>query len=395
VRGHNVHVLTRGGNGVNTVDFEDGIWVHRLVEDRQEPTPPEGTRVPPRLWRYSARMLREIRRIHETHPIDIVEAPIWDVEGLATILDGSFRVVTSLHTPLKKVVEANPDWRVHMTPERQRAYEDQAHAEIFVAAHAHGIRANSQAVVETMRKFYGLQFREEQLFMLPHGMEDRSAGKCCEKKGNFIDVLYAGRFEGRKGTDVLLQVIPALCARHRRARFILVGEDRTLPDGTTLGSEFRTRHNRAPFRDRVIFAGEVSDEKLEACLARCDIFVAPSRYESFGLVFLEAMMFGKPVIGCRAGGMIEVIDEGVTGLLAEPGDPATLEAAIGTLLQDPAKREAMGRAGRERYLAHYTQDKLTDRTLNFYREILAAHSRQRIPSTTATVTRELSEVART
>jgi glycosyltransferase involved in cell wall biosynthesis len=56
--------------------------------------------------------------------------------------------------------------------------------------------------------------------------------------------------------------------------------------------------------------------------------VAPSRYESFGLVFLEARMFGKPVIGCRAGGMIEVIEEGVTGLLAEPGDAASLEASL-------------------------------------------------------------------
>ena len=111
---------------------------------------------------------------------------------------------------------------------------------------------------------------------------------------------------------------------------------------------------------------------IEIHLAQCDIFVAPSRYESFGLVFLEAMMFGKPVVGCRAGGMTEVVEENVTGLLAEPGDPASLEAALDVLLRDPAMREAMGRAARERYLAHFTREKLTDRTLQFYIEILAA-----------------------
>lgn len=391
-RGHNIHLLTRSFTSVNTVDFEDGVWVHRLLEDREEAPPPPDIRLPPHLWRHSARMLREIQRIHETHPIDIVEAPIWDVEGLATILHGGFRVVTSLHTPLMKVVENNPDWRTHMTPERQRAYEDQARAEVFVAERALGVRGNSQAVVDTMRQFYGVKFRDSQLFILPHGMEDRSAGKpAAQKQNNFIEVLYAGRFEGRKGTDALLQAIPALCQKHRYARFTLVGEDRTLPDGTTLGGEFRARHHKASFRDRVIFAGEVSDERLEAYLAQCDIFVAPSRYESFGLVFLEAMMFGKPVVGCRAGGMIEVIDEGVTGLLAEPGDAGSLEAALDVLLQDTAKREAFGKAGRARYLAHYTREKLTDRTLAFYREILQLSSTKH---KITPPTHELIEVAR-
>ena len=80
------------------------------------------------------------------------------------------------------------------------------------------------------------------------------------------------------------------------------GEDRTLPDGSTLGGTFRARHQGAHFLDRVIFPGEVSDAELESYLAQCDVFVAPSRYESFGLVFLEAMMFSKPTsVAAREG----------------------------------------------------------------------------------------------
>jgi hypothetical protein len=86
----------------NTVDFEDGVWVHRLIENRDEDPAPSDVKVPPHIWRHSARMLRELKRFDEMHPIDIVEAPIWDVEGLAAILSGEFCVVTSLHTPLKK-----------------------------------------------------------------------------------------------------------------------------------------------------------------------------------------------------------------------------------------------------------------------------------------------------
>jgi glycogen synthase len=376
--GHNIHVLTRAedAGATNTVDFEDGVWVHRLIEDRDEDPVPTNVKVPPHIWRHSARMLRELKRLNEMHPIDIVEAPIWDVEGLAAILSGQFCVVTSLHTPLKKVVETNPDWQANMTAAKQQAYEEIAQAERFVAARADGVRANSRAVIETMARFYDLKLDGEGIAILPHGMEDRTQRMkprtvAINAKGReFVTVLYAGRFEGRKGTDVLLAAIPALCEKYRFARFVLVGEDRILPDESTLGGDFRKRHAHAGFLDRVCFADEVSDEQLEMHLQQCDIFVAPSRYESFGLVFLEAMMFAKPVVGCRAGGMTEVIEEGVTGLLAEPGDVGSLVSAISTLLEDAAKRRELGRAGRERYLSLYTREALVERTLKFYRDTL-------------------------
>jgi hypothetical protein len=165
-----------------------------------------------------------------------------------------------------------------------------------------------------------------------------------------------------------------------------VGEDRALPDGSTLGGAFRLRHSGATFLERVIFAGEVSDAQLERQLQECDVFAAPSRYESFGLVFLEAMMFGKPVVGCRAGGMNEVIEEGITGLLAEPGDVPSLAVAIGTLLEDAETRAMLGRAGRERYLQLYTREALIKRTLKFYRQTLSHRENQSSTGTNARFT---------
>jgi len=118
--------LTRAARGstANTVDFEDGVWAHRLIEDRDEGSLPSGAKVPHHIWRHSARMLRELERLNELHPIDIVEAPIWDAEGLAAILCNRFCIVTSLHTPLRKVVETNPDWRANMTTAKREAYEE-------------------------------------------------------------------------------------------------------------------------------------------------------------------------------------------------------------------------------------------------------------------------------
>jgi glycogen synthase len=372
-RGHDVHVLTKSLSGHNTVDFEEDVWVHRLVEDREEPPAPQGVNFPEPLWRRSARLLREIRRINETHPVDIVEGPIWDAEGLATVLDGSFVSVTSLETPLKMALETNPGWVDGSAAQRQ-VYDAIIAGEKAAIERATAIRAISGAIVETMRSLYDIEFAPDRLSITPIGMHDRSAGKSFKTQSRFIDVLFAGRFEDRKGIDVLLQVIPSLCQEFKRARFILVGEDRPRADGSTLSSRFCARHARAPFRDRVIFPGKVSDSEIERYLAQCEIFVGPSRYESFGLVFVEAMMFGKSVVGCRVGGMKEVIAEGVTGLLAEPGDPESLRAALASLLADPAKRETFGKAGRARFLEHYTREKLADRTLAFYSKVLANQS---------------------
>jgi glycogen synthase len=370
-RGHIVHVLTKSSTGHNTVDFEDDVWVHRLVEDCKEPPPPPGTNVPAPIWNRSARLLREVRRIHEATPIDIIEGPIWDAEGLATVLDGSFVTVTSLETPLKMALETNPGW-TDGTPGQREFFDQLAAAEKTVTEGATAVRAISEAIAETMRRLYGVALSPGQLSVTPIGMRDRSVDITPKRDNRFIDVLFTGRFESRKGIDVLLQVIPSLCSEFKRARFILVGEDKPQPDGSNFASRFRSLHSRAPFRDRVIFAGKVSDAEIERYLAQCEIFVGPSRYESFGLVFVEAMMFGRPVVGCRAGGMKEVIEEGVTGLLAEPGDTESLRAALASLLADAGKRALLGKAGRARFLEHYTREKLTGRTLALYQHVLRA-----------------------
>lgn len=377
-RGHIVHVLTRSACDHSTVDFENDVWVHRLIPNPEATPPPRGLQVPLRVWQHSSTLLHELQWINSIHPIDIVEGPIWDAEGIAAMLDGSFRVVTSLHTPLKSWIQTNPHL-VDGSPAQQRFFQDLIAAETLVVERADGVRANSHAIVKTLREGYGIEFLPGQLAVVPHGMQDRSASAGGQAKGDFIDVLFTGRFELRKGIDVLLKVIPQLCLKHPRARFILVGDDPVLADGTCFSGLFRRLHASASFLDRVNFTGAAPDKELEVYLAQCDIFVAPSRYESFGLVFLEAMMFGKPVIGCRAGGMVEVIEDGVTGLFAEPGDAESLRTALDALITDERKREAFGKAGRARYLAQYTRDQLIDRTLEFYRQVIQS-SKPSVPA---------------
>lgn len=104
----------------------------------------------------------------------------------------------------------------------------------------------------------------------------------------------------------------------------IVGDDGVIVDGATLRSRFEDVVATSGLdTERVLFHGAVSREDLLRHYATCDIFVAPSRHESFGLIFVEAMIFAKPVVGIAVGGVVEVVTDEVDGLLI-PSDDADL-----------------------------------------------------------------------
>ncbi|MCB0151631.1 MAG: glycosyltransferase family 4 protein, partial [Caldilineaceae bacterium] len=121
----------------------------------------------------------------------------------------------------------------------------------------------------------------------------------------------------------------------------------------------------------VTFLGAVSEEKLNELYQTCDLFVAPSLYESFGLIYLEAMNYAKPVIGCQAGGIPEVVDDGVTGRLVEPAAAPALAEAMVELLSSPALLREMGLAGRRRLLERFTHVQMARGFETIYRAVLA------------------------
>jgi glycosyltransferase involved in cell wall biosynthesis len=107
----------------------------------------------------------------------------------------------------------------------------------------------------------------------------------------------------------------------------------------------------------VNFMGGVSDAELRVQYQNCSLFVMPSRKEGFGIVFLEAMAYGKPVVGGAHGGTPSVVKDGETGLLVDSSDVAGIAQAITRLLSDKKMREEFGRAGHQRLLDKFTFDK--------------------------------------
>lgn len=175
-------------------------------------------------------------------------------------------------------------------------------------------------------------------------------------------LLFIGRLDRQKGIDVLLQAI---------------GE---MPDRFELriaGSAVVSPADKAAFEGaHVTLLGWCNEEQIQGELARCDLLVVPSRWEGFGLAALEAMRAGRAVVASAVGGLPEVVEGGVTGILVKPEDPAALGAAL--LSIDDASLVAMGAAGRARFLAHFTIDRTAEALVALYRSTIASHAKVRV-----------------
>lgn len=176
-------------------------------------------------------------------------------------------------------------------------------------------------------------------------------------------ILTVGRLIARKGHAYLIEAL-ALLARPD-THLVIVGEGH---ERAALEHQVRALH----LEERVSFAGRVSDAELQRLYQACQVFVLPAIVDSsgdtemLGMVSLEAMRYGKPVVATRVGGVADIVQDGATGLLVDQRNPALLAAAIDRLLADPALADALGRAGYDFARDHFSWEAIMQQTLGLY-----------------------------
>lgn len=176
-------------------------------------------------------------------------------------------------------------------------------------------------------------------------------------------VTFLGVVTYDKGSFYLARAMEHLWSLGEQAHLVIAGPqvdefvrfyDRLLPET----------------RERILLLGPVLGRDKKDLLAATDVFALPSRIDSFGIVYLEAWAYGKPVIGARAGGVPDVIDEGQDGLLVEFGDARGLADAIHGLLKNPERSRAMGERGRAKVESRYTWRHVYDRLEMLYCQLV-------------------------
>jgi glycosyltransferase involved in cell wall biosynthesis len=174
-------------------------------------------------------------------------------------------------------------------------------------------------------------------------------------------ILTVGRLTHMKSQHLLIEATRDVVARFPDAAVVLIGEGR-------LRLALAAQAAATGVAGSVRLVGHRTDARV--LLAAADVFVLCSRYEGMPLAVLEAMEAGLPVVATRVIGNDEVVEHGVTGTLVPAGDASELAAAITALLADPRRRASYGKAGRQRYLQHFTADRMVARTRAQYQELL-------------------------
>ena len=226
------------------------------------------------------------------------------------------------------------------------------------------------AVSEPAREFVGRYFTGDYR-VIPNGVDlDRFDGKA-RPLPQFADgktnILFVGRLEKRKGLGVLLRAYLALKEKQPNLRLIVVGDGRM-----RWGYERFIARNRIP---DIVMAGYVSSEELPRYYASADVFCAPNLgKESFGIVLLEAMAAGLPVVATDIPGFTQVIDPGRQGILVRRDDPLSLAAALNLLAGDAELRARMAAEGRVASQA-YSWDRVVDQVVDAYEDALVRFHR--------------------
>lgn len=173
-------------------------------------------------------------------------------------------------------------------------------------------------------------------------------------------VFCLGRLDLDKGHKILIPAFRLVREQRPNARLLIGGDGPYMQHLTEL-------RDSLDLNDCVDFLGNVSDVDLSTYFGLCDVFALPSksknRWEGFGLVYLEANYYGKPVVGGNEGGVPEAVDNGVSGLIVDPHCVSEVASAIISLLQDKPLREKMGQMGHQRVIDFYNSDRMAVETL--------------------------------
>ena len=223
----------------------------------------------------------------------------------------------------------------------------------------HGRIAVSGAARHFIDRYFPGDYR-----IIPNGVEIEKFAEAQpyeELRDGTLNILFVGRFEERKGLIHLLKAYHRLRKRKVDARLLVIG------DGPKR-REYKRYVGLRGIRD-VEFLGRVSDEEKVRYFASADIYCAPNTgQESFGIVLLEAMAAGVPIVASDIHGFKRVVERNVQGILVEPRNPRALAAALYTLARDPELRHDMGEAGRER-APEFSWDRVTERIVDYYYEV--------------------------
>ncbi|MEX2237894.1 MAG: glycosyltransferase family 4 protein [Dehalococcoidia bacterium] len=312
---------------------------------------------------YSVRAFIKLRQLHMEKPFDLIHDNQSMGFGSLAMKALGLPMVVTIHHPL-------PVDRVNSIIQSRNPYERVRRVMFYpvgmqelVSKRMDAMITVSKASAQKIEETFGI--RQADMHIVYNGIDTEVFRPLPEIEAEPRAIVWVGNSEDRnKGVKYLLEAAGIL--RDQGVDFRLVLKDRDRRHLKYAPSII----NRLHLGTRTTFLTRMPSSELARLYNRAEIVVSPSVFEGFGLPAAEAMSCGRPVIATTGGAFPEVIEHGVSGLLVPPADPVALAAAIKGLLDDPAERERLGRAGRERILSAFNWPKAARETVQVYRKVL-------------------------
>ncbi len=369
-RGHEVTVYTRRDDPAlpERVRAAAGYAVVHLDAGPAQPLPKD------KLWVHMPAFAARLQRAFERERPDVAHAHFWmsawatraAVRSLGIPLLITFHALGAVKHRYQGAADTSPGVRVRI--------------ETAVAGAADRVIATC---TDEVRELARLGVSPEHVVVVPCGVDtDHFSPLAAAEVGDVVvqaersvrprrsthRLLTVGRLVERKGYGVAV----AALTRLPDTELVIAGGLPSGPGGTVEPEQARLTAlaDDLGVADRVHFVGQVGRDALPGLLRSADVVVCSPWYEPFGLVPLEAMACGVPVVASAVGGMLDTVSHEETGLLVRPRDPAALAGAVSSLLSDPDRRIEFGRAGVDRVRSHYSWSAVAAASEGVYAAVL-------------------------
>lgn len=357
-RGHRVTVYTRK----DAPDLDSRVVLRPGVTVRHVPAGPARHLPKDELLPYMGEFGRFLIGEWQRRPPDVVHSHFW-MSGLAALA-----ACRELDLPLAHTYHA-----LGTVKRRHQRDSDTSPAERIACETEVG--EGCDRIIATCRdevaELVAMGVPADRAAVVPCGVDPERFvpwGRVADRGSHRHLLVQIGRLVPRKGAAVSIAALPQV----PDAELVIAGG----PPPERVDQEPEVRRLRALARaagvaDRVRFVGGVAREEVPALLRAADVVLCPAYYEPFGIVPLEAMGCGTPVVASAVGGQLDTVTDPGTGRLVPPGDPAALGRAIASLLHSPVRRAACGAAGRRRVLTRYGWGRVAAATEAVYQQVVA------------------------
>lgn len=372
-RGWEVHIITSGIRAVE--EYKDGIYIHEVEADEQQLKDTVFNKMAldkelRHVLAYSYAVYKRVKKLSQLAPLDLIDQSLWGLEGLITKIKlPALPMLTRVDTTTRLLHEINhPDETNDFTLHNQ--------LEQFVLLGSDMLIFNSWSILKETERLYDTSFIGRPYAVIHHGVELAQHGVLKKSDESKFRILVPGRLEKRKGTALLISsVLPALLASESDIEIHFVGKDNAEWDGFKKETgrtytDFIKHYFSKEVNKRIFLHGYVSDEKLEEHYQRADCVLAPSLYESFGLVYLEAATFNKPLVALNAGAVSELFENEKEALLVAAETSAEIVTALNRLKNDKALAEALAVNAREKLNTRFRAEEMASKCVYFIENTL-------------------------